>query len=547
MGFPPAPPSFGHPEPETQAQVTVPGGFRAPTPTPAPGPPAAPWWDAATPEAKPRVAAESLPGVLVAGPGVPVVDTRRAVPREPLVRRDTPPGPPPNETVVDLVREPEHTLVDAVLPQLETAATVASPLPPPAEPEPEVDQLHIGSTPVRQQPQETWHPLAAPVDLHDPEPVLFQPVPATVVDTIPPNEGAEGEPAEVGTPVEREVQVGRETWRPGGGAASQPLVAAATPVMRQAVPASHAPVLVPAAILPPQTLAVVEPTPAETIAAKTVLAILTPVPLHEQQEIESTPVKAAPAKAIKPPQPGTKPRSRQPLWLAVFVLVSAMVAGFVGFLVFAGSDDPAEKPKAAAPSQPAPAASVTPTAPAPSTPPPVAGSLPGGPAIDDYRTDPKPLTIREIFPVKRVQLSNSLFLQDYKSLNKRCDYAASGAMAAALVRAKCQGVVRGTFVTRNKKVGVTAGVVAMPTKAAAIRTSKAGDPANLAWFKGMPGKRTQALVDGGGHAGSTTYGRYIIYAYVQYLDGTEAKPDDPALIQVAKDFIGYLNGPLKAR
>jgi hypothetical protein len=63
----------------------------------------------------------------------------------------------------------------------------------------------------------------------------------------------------------------------------------------------------------------------------------------------------------------------------------------------------------------------------------------------------------------------------------------------------------------------------------------------------MPGKRTKALLNGGGHAASTTYGRYIIYAYVQYLDGTTATPDDPALTQVAKDFIGYLNEPLKAR
>jgi hypothetical protein len=167
--------------------------------------------------------------------------------------------------------------------------------------------------------------------------------------------------------------------------------------------------------------------------------------------------------------------------------------------------------------------------------------------VDSDKTDPKPLTIREIFPVKQIPMANATFVQDYKSLNKRCDYAATGAMAAALLRANCQGVVRSTFVTRNKKIGVTTGVVAMPTKLAAIRTSKAGDPAHLEWFRVMPGKRTQALRNGGGHAASTTYGRYIIYAYVQYLDGTTAKPDDPALTQVAKDFIGYLNEPLKAR
>src|SRR3954463_7303087 len=90
-GFPAAPPSFGHPEPETPAKVTVPGGFRPP------GPPAAPWWaparpappgaPAGPPPGPPGPRRDPLPGSLVAAPGVPGVAPRRAVPREPLVRQ----------------------------------------------------------------------------------------------------------------------------------------------------------------------------------------------------------------------------------------------------------------------------------------------------------------------------------------------------------------------------------------------------------------------------------------------------------------------------
>jgi hypothetical protein len=318
-------------------------------------------------------------------------------------------------------------------------------------------------------------------------------------------------------------------------------------------PVFDAPVLVPAAILPPAAVTLVEPTPEQAIAAKTVLAVLTPV---TQEEEHVRPVPPAAARAVSagtPVRAPRKPRSRQPAWLAVFVLVPAMVAGFVGYLIVSGPDSAKKTPVAGAPPTTPAAATTPPTqqTDAPSAPttasPPATGAQPGGPSVDSDKTDPKPLTISEIFPLTRIPLSNALFVQDYKSLNRRCEYAASGAMATALLKAKCQGVVRSTFITRNKKIGVTTGVVAMPTKSAAIRTSKAGDPARLEWFRAMPGRRTQALLDGGGHAASTTYGRYIIYAYVQYLDGTEAKPDDPALIQVAKAFIGYVNEPLKAR
>src|SRR4051812_40750459 len=154
-GFPTAPPSFGHPEPEIPAKVTVPGGFRPP------GPPVAPWWAPQVPDQS-EATAEPLPGVLVAGPGVPVVDTRRAVPREPLVRQVSlaettdPDGFPAitNDTVVDLARPqsppPNPTLVDSVLLSWQPLETERPPSDPEDAPAPEAP------TPI----QETWQPRA---------------------------------------------------------------------------------------------------------------------------------------------------------------------------------------------------------------------------------------------------------------------------------------------------------------------------------------------------------------------------------------------------
>ena len=168
--------------------------------------------------------------------------------------------------------------------------------------------------------------------------------------------------------------------------------------------------------------------------------------------------------------------------------------------------------------------------------------------MDSAKTDPKPLTMGEIFPSKRLRLDGRDFVQDRKSLNLRCDYAAGGAMARLLVKQKCQGLVRSTYITGNKKIGVTVGVVAMPTKMVALAGRKAGTPARRGeWFTPLPGKNSKAVTRPGGHAALDTYGRYVLYAYAQYLDGTKPAKRPEELAAAARSFLAYVGEPLTKR
>jgi hypothetical protein len=226
--------------------------------------------------------------------------------------------------------------------------------------------------------------------------------------------------------------------------------------------------------------------------------------------------------------------------IAGAVLIAAVA--LIGVSAMSG-DSPAKKPVAGS-TPPAPSQ----TAAAPSTAPPTGGRpAPKGPSIDNERTDPKVLSLTEVFPSAKLTLGGRSYEQDRTSVNHRCALAARGGMATALQQGHCSNVVRATYVDSGKKIAVTTGIAVLPTRAAAVAASKAGDPSRYEWFRGLQGKVATKIDQAGGWAASTVRGRYIIYAYAGYNDGTKPKSGDTVLKAVARQFVGYAVRPITKR
>ena len=63
----------------------------------------------------------------------------------------------------------------------------------------------------------------------------------------------------------------------------------------------------------------------------------------------------------------------------------------------------------------------------------------------------------------------------------------------------------------------------------------------------LPGKHSKAITKTGGRTALVTYGRYVLYAYAQYLDGTKPAKQPKELNEAARAFLTYVNAPLKKR
>jgi hypothetical protein len=263
------------------------------------------------------------------------------------------------------------------------------------------------------------------------------------------------------------------------------------------------------------------------MAAPTMAAAAAPAPAQ--------PAPAQPA----PGQPGPGLGGRRRLVLMVSGGVVAVVIAIVGITTLTGSSD--SKPTSSA-ARPSGRAAAPPPSPAPARP---RGN--SAPSIDNEKTDRAPLRLTDVFPVRPLALGGRVYRQDKTSVNHDCTLVARGAMAEALVRGHCRGVVRATYVDAKKRLAVTAGVVAMPTRALALAARRAGDPSRYEWFRGMPGTVARNIDAAGGYAASTVRGRYIIYSYTTYLDGHDAGTGDTLLAAVGRQFVSYAVRPIERR
>lgn len=431
------------------------------------------------------------PGTLVAGEGVPSVDSRRAVPAEPIVK------PPVS---------PDDTDPDGF-----------TPVPPADEAPPDAEAPPEGEAP----------PDEAPGD-------------------EVPQDGAEQGGAEASETPENEASV--DDTAVNDVAEESPAPVSAFEKAKEAEDATPlAPVLVPDAILPPgfvpPTGSGPFPSTGEDAAAAPTAeqpAVITPM-YHAEGGV---PIDTPPPPG-RPPQdgPGTGHgtghggNKRRPLLIgggAAIILAAAAALFLVGGTGSSGEGEGGQGAEPPPVSQSTPAATPSPG---------------GKPAvnIDNEKSDPADLAFRDVFPAQTMQLGGRTFIRDRWSLNRDVAYAARGSMLATLKRENCRKIVRATYIDPQSKLAVTSGIAVMPTKAAALVVSKAGDPAKYEWFRGMAGKRSPDIDRAGGYAAATVRGRYVAYAYVQWANGRRAEPGDPMIKKIAQQFIDHDLRPIVQR
>lgn len=148
--------------------------------------------------------------------------------------------------------------------------------------------------------------------------------------------------------------------------------------------------------------------------------------------------------------------------------------------------------------------------------------------IDNEKTDPGDLAFHDVFPAETLRLGGRTFTRDRWSLNRDVAYAARGSMLATLKRERCRKIVRATYIDPRSKLAVTSGIAVMPTKAAALTVSKAGDPAKYEWFRGMAGKRSPDIDRAGVRGGDRPrpVRRLRLRAVGERQDGRARRPDD---------------------
>jgi hypothetical protein len=460
--------------------------------------------------------ASAPPGTLVAGTGLPRVDSRGAVPAEPIVK----PPISPDDTDPEGFRPvpPAFGASQDAAPKDGTSQGAAG-----QQEAPRAEAAAAGTPETEAAVDDS-----AVTDTTAPD--------TTVTDTTAPDTTAPATTAPATTAADTATDI------------SVPL-SAFEKAKEAEDAASLAPVLVPDAILPPGFVPPTGSGPfphADTVGDDAAGAGQPQVsgPVHHAEA--GTPADAQPPgnppQGMPAPSRGAGSKGRPVLIGGVAAVILAAVGGL--FLI-GGSGSDGKDGKGGKPAEAPAAVRTTPAASPPATSP---GKPPAGPVdIANEKTDTADLAFHDIFPTEKIKFGDRIYLRDRWSLNRDVTYAARGSMLAALRKEQCRKIVRATYIDPETKLAVTSGIAVMPTKTAAITVSKAGDPARYEWFRGMAGKRSPDIDQAGGYAAATVRGRYVAYAYVQWANGKKAKPGDPVIKKAAQLFLDYDLRPIVAR
>ncbi|GAA0332237.1 hypothetical protein NE235_30215 [Actinoallomurus spadix] len=214
---------------------------------------------------------------------------------------------------------------------------------------------------------------------------------------------------------------------------------------------------------------------------------------------------------------------KKPLVIGAAVAASVVViGGGAAFALSSGGDDPKPKPSAAA-SKPAAAPPQTPTA----NPTPTPTETGKGLQLASRTTDPKPLTVSEVFKNRRFKAGGRTYVLTTRRSDTKCANGVHGTtFRKALVKAKCTQVLRATY-SNGKFVG-TIGIVNLKTDSAARAAQRASRPKD-AYVLPLPGAGTTSKI-GKGLSLTTAdpEGHYLIMSWVQYPNGKKIARSDYA-------------------
>lgn len=203
---------------------------------------------------------------------------------------------------------------------------------------------------------------------------------------------------------------------------------------------------------------------------------------------------------------GRKPAKRSRVLLAAG-LALIVVAGSGTYFYLAGSQQP---PRPAA----APAASQTagPTA----QPSPTPSGRWGH--IQTRRADPQPLTLTELFPTG-FSSTGSAYSKTAARAGRHCSAAVLGSRLQAAVRAAgCTQVMRASYLSGNRKLMGTIGVLSLKTARLAGRAGRAAGPSEfIAQLRGAKGP-TRNLTKGTGIEEAEVKGHYLILIWAEFAN-----------------------------
>lgn len=220
-------------------------------------------------------------------------------------------------------------------------------------------------------------------------------------------------------------------------------------------------------------------------------------------------------------EPGDGPRPERDRKRLIISLVSAAVIVLAGAgAAFAFASGGGDKPKPAAAST---SAAPTPTA----SPTPTATETGRGDRLASRATDPKALTLNEVFKTKTFKAGGRKYSMTARRSEHKCSPPTHGVkFRKALAKGGCTQVLRATF-SNGKFIG-TIGVLNLQTQAASEAAQVASRPKD-AFILALPGSGVTKDI-GQGLSLTTTEvdGHYLIMSWVQYPNGKKIASKDYA-------------------
>lgn len=246
-------------------------------------------------------------------------------------------------------------------------------------------------------------------------------------------------------------------------------------------------------------------------------------PPHEYEAIYDAEPNQANHQDPDMPQPGRRamPPTRRrnlPLLLgggAMALVVLAAAGVGLSKLVGGGGDDNESRhtgATGAAPSQPG------------SRPSPSVSALPTGPLgamLKSRSTDPRPLTLREVFHRKTFTVNGVRYVMTTWHATRACGRTAHGAkLVAALHAGGCNQVLRASFARADGRLVGTVGIANLKTARAASITAKLANTVKDTWIKPLPGRgTTKNLGNGIAFASAESRGHYVVLSWIQAPNG----------------------------
>jgi hypothetical protein len=159
-----------------------------------------------------------------------------------------------------------------------------------------------------------------------------------------------------------------------------------------------------------------------------------------------------------------------------------------------------------------------------SRPSPSVSALPTGPLgamLKSRSTDPRPLTLREVFNRKAFTVNGVRYLMTTRQATRACGRTAHGAkLVAALHAGGCNQVLRASFARADGRLAGTIGIANLKTARAASITAKLANTVKDTYLKPVPGRgTTKNLGNGIAFASAEARGHYVVLSWIQAPNG----------------------------